>query len=91
MANLLKEFSLSNIGTKVVTSANTGVDNMTSLHIHNWMKCVRDRKETNGPVEAAYNHSIATIMTTAALRTGLKATFDEKTQQVIVGGKTFKY
>jgi len=55
------------------------------------MKCVRDRKETNGPVEAAYNHSIATIMTTAALRTGLKATFDEKTQQVIVGGKIFKY
>ena len=89
--NLLDEFKLDEFKSKAITSANTGVDNMTSLHIHNWMKCVRDRKETNGPVEAAYNHSIATIMTTAALRTGLKATFDEKTQQVIVGGKTFKY
>lgn len=89
--NLLDEFKLDEFKSKAITSANTGVDNMTSLHIHNWMKCVRDRKETNGPVEAAYNHSIATIMTTAALRTGLKATFDEKIQQVIVGGKTFKY
>jgi len=89
--NLLDEFKLDEVKSKAITSANTGVDNMTSLHIHNWMKCVRDRKETNGPVEAAYNHSIATIMTTAALRTGLKATFDEKTQQVIVGGKIFKY
>ena len=89
--NLLDEFKLDEVKSKAITSANTGVDNMTSLHIHNWMKCVRDRKETNGPVEAAYNHSIATIMTTAALRTGLKATFDEKIQQVIVGGKTFKY
>ena len=89
--NLLNEFKLDEVKSKAITSANTGVDNMTSLHIHNWMKCVRDRKETNGPVDAAYNHSIATIMTTAALRTGLKATFDEKTQQVIVGGKIFKY
>ena len=88
---VIKPFKLDEVKSKAITSANTAVDNMTSLHIHNWMKCVRDRKETNGPVEAAYNHSIATIMTTAALRTGLKATFDEKTQQVIVGGKTFKY
>ena len=76
--NLLDEFKLDEVKSKAITSANTGVDNMTSLHIHNWMKCVRDRKETNGPVEAAYNHSIATIMTTAALRTGLKATFQDK-------------
>jgi hypothetical protein len=30
-------------------------------------------------------------MTTAALRTGQKAMFDEKTQQVMAGGKVFKY
>jgi hypothetical protein len=30
-------------------------------------------------------------MVTAALRTGQRATFDEKTQQVIAGGKVFKY
>ena len=89
--NQLESFSLSDTTTKVVTSANTGADNMTSLHMLNWMECVRSRKTTNGPVEAGYNHSIANIMTTAALRTGLKATFDEATQDVLAGGKVFQY
>jgi hypothetical protein len=30
-------------------------------------------------------------MTNAAARTGQKATFDEKTQEVMVGGKAFRY
>ncbi|MEM1325498.1 MAG: Gfo/Idh/MocA family oxidoreductase [Bacteroidota bacterium] len=89
--NLLEEYNLANSGAKVVTSANTGADNMTNLHMLNWMECVRSRETTNGPVEAAYNHSIANIMTTAALRTGLKTTFDEQNQEVISGGKVFKY
>jgi len=75
----------------VVTSANTGADDMTSLHMLNWMECVRSRETTNGPIEAGYNHSIANIMTTAALRTGLKATFDEAAQDVLAGGKVFQY
>ena len=90
-ANRLEEFSLTDTDVQVVTSANTGADDMTTLHMLNWMECIRSRKETNGPVEAGYNHSIANIMTTAALRTGLKATFDEKKQQVLAGGKVFKY
>jgi len=89
--NKLEGFNLSDNAPKVVTSANTGADNMTSLHMLNWMECVRSRKTTNGPVEAGYNHSIANIMTTAALRTGLKATFDEATQNVLAGGKVFQY
>jgi hypothetical protein len=55
------------------------------------MECIRSRKETNAPVEAGYYHSIANIMTTAASRTGYKATFDEATQEVMVNGKPFKY
>lgn len=89
--NKLEGFNLSDNAPKVVTSANTGADNMTSLHMLNWMECVRSRKTTNGPVEAGYNHSIANIMTTAALRTGLKATFDEATQNVLAGGNVFQY
>lgn len=89
--NLLEPFDLSSNAPKVVTSANTGADDMTSLHMLNWMECVRSRKPTNGPVEAGYNHSIANIMTTAALRTGLKATFDEESQDVLAGGKVFQY
>ena len=55
------------------------------------MECMRSRKQPNAPVEAGYYHSIATIMTNAAVRTGGKATFDEATQEVMVDGKVFKY
>jgi predicted dehydrogenase len=88
--NLLPEMSLAQT-EKVVASANTGGDTLTSNHIRNWMECVRSRKQPNAPVEAGYSHSIATIMTNAAVHTGQKVTFDEKTQEVMAGGKVFKY
>lgn len=90
-ANLLTETDISQSTEKVVASANTGGDSLTSAHMRNWMECVRSRKETHAPVEAGYMHSIATIMTNAAVRTGMKATFDEATQEVMAGGKVFKY
>lgn len=89
--NLLPELSIEAMAEKVVASANTGGDVLTSSHMRNWMECVRDRKQPNAPVEAGYMHSIASIMTNAAVRTGQKAYFDEKTQEVKVGGKVFKY
>jgi predicted dehydrogenase len=89
--NLLPQMDLVKEEVKVVASANTGGDALTSAHIRNWMECIRSRKQPNGPVEAGYNHSIACIMTNAAVHTGGKATFDEKTQQVMVNGKVFKY
>ncbi|HEV8082360.1 MAG TPA: Gfo/Idh/MocA family oxidoreductase [Chitinophagaceae bacterium] len=90
-ANLLPEMDLSKLAAKVVTSANTGGDSLTSAHVRNWMECVRSRKQPNAPVEAGYAHSIANIMTNAAIRTGYKATFDENTQEVMVNGKVFQY
>jgi predicted dehydrogenase len=90
-ANLLPEMKISDASEKVVASANTGSDQLTSNHMRNWMECIRSRKQTNAPVEAGYYHSIATIMTNAAVRTGAKATFDEATQEVMVNGKVFKY
>lgn len=87
--NLLAEFRLPAVTT--VTSANTGVEEMTSAHMRNWMECVRSRKTPNASVEAGYNHAIAGIMTTAALHTGQRATFDAKRQEVLAGGKVFKY
>lgn len=89
--NLLPEMDLVSEEVKVVASANTGGDPLTSAHVRNWMECVRSRKQTNAPVEAGYNHSIANIMTNAAVRTGEKATFDSRTKQVMAGGKIFKY
>ncbi len=88
-ANLLEPYELP--GVTVETSANTGSDPMTTAHMRNWMECVRDRKKPNADVVAGYNHSIACIMCTASLRTGEKATFDEKTQEVMAGGKIFQY
>ncbi|MEP7229131.1 MAG: Gfo/Idh/MocA family oxidoreductase [Ginsengibacter sp.] len=90
-ANLLPEIDLSNLAEKVVASANTGGDSLTSAHVRNWMECVRSRKQPNAPVEVGYAHSIANIMTNAAIHTGYKATFDEKTQEVMVNGNVFKY
>ncbi|MGI8598057.1 MAG: Gfo/Idh/MocA family protein [Chitinophagaceae bacterium] len=89
--NLLPAMELVTKQTEVVASANTGSDPLTNTHMLNWMECVRSRKQPNAPVEAGYSHSVATIMTNAAVRTGQKATFDEKTQQVMAGGKVFKY
>jgi hypothetical protein len=89
--NLLPELDLVKENIQVVASANTGGDALTNAHMRNWMECVRSRKQPNAPVEAGYNHSIACIMTNAAVRTGGKATFDEKTQQVLVNGIFFKY
>jgi predicted dehydrogenase len=89
--NLLPEVTLEDPAVQTVSSANTGGDITTSNHMRNWMACVRSRKQPNAPVEAGYQHSIACIMTTAAARTGEKATFDEKKQEVRAGKKVFKY
>ena len=88
-ANLLEPFDLP--AMSIETSADTGGDPMTTAHMKNWMECVRDRKKPNADIVAGYNHSIANIMCTACLRTGEKATFDEKTQEVMAGGKVFQY
>jgi len=76
---------------KVETAADTGGDPLTSGHMRNWMDCVRSRKEPNAPIEAGYQHSIATIMTNAAYRTGQRVVYDPKTQEVMAGGKVFQY
>ena len=90
-ANLLPDMNLADNIPKVEAGANTGGDTLTSAHVRNWMECVRSRKQPNAPVEVGYAHSVANIMTNAAIRTGFKATFDEATQEVMVDGKVFKY
>ena len=75
---------------KVVASANTGGDVLTSNHVRNWMECVRNRRQPNAPVQAGYSHSIATIMTNAAVISGQKVTFDDVAQEVMIGKEVFK-
>jgi predicted dehydrogenase len=88
--NLLAPQTLAE-AVKVETSANTGKDPLTSAHMRNWMECVRSRKEPHAPIEAGFSHSVATIMTNAAYRTGLRVTYDARRQEVLAGGQVFEY
>ncbi|KAA6459693.1 Gfo/Idh/MocA family oxidoreductase [Acidobacteria bacterium AB60] len=88
-ANLLPSFSLVEHAEATSTAADTGADPQTSANMRNWMECVRSRKTPNAPIEAGYSHSIALCMTVAAIQTGEKVTFDDKTQQVCAGGRTY--
>ena len=88
-ANLLTGFSLLDKTEAVSTDADTHGDPETAANMRNWMECVRSRKTPNASIEAGYSHSIALCMNVAAIQTGEKVTFDEKTQQVMAGGKVF--
>jgi predicted dehydrogenase len=88
--NLLPSFSLVEKAEAVATEANTGRDPMTTANMRNWMECVRSRKTPNASIEAGYNHSIALCMNIAAIQTGQKVTFNDKTQQVMAGGKVYE-
>ena len=74
---------------KAETAANTGGDKLTSAHMRNWMECIRSRQNPNASVEAGYGHTVALIMSNAACRTGMKASFDPEARQVKVDGKVW--
>jgi predicted dehydrogenase len=73
----------------IETGASTGVDEATSGNMLNWMQSIRAHKTPNADIEAGYNHSVALCMTIAAIQTGLRATFDDEKQEVIVDGKVW--
>jgi predicted dehydrogenase len=84
--NLLPMVSLNQATAAATTGADTGADEMTVANVRNWLECVRSRKTTNANIDAGYSHSVALCMTIAAIQTGQRITFDDATQQVVVGG-----
>jgi predicted dehydrogenase len=91
-SNLLPSSSLVDKPETMSTDANTTGkhgDPQTNANMRNWMECVRSRKTPNASIQAGYSHSIALCMNVAAIQTGQKVTFDDKTQQVMVGGKVY--
>ena len=90
-SNLLPSFSLVEKAEPMQTDAMPGAkdDPQTDANMRNWMECVRSRKTPNASIQAGYSHSIALCMNVAAIQTGQKVTFDDKTQQVMVGGKPY--
>lgn len=87
--NKLEDFTLPT--TSAAADANMGSDPMSSLHMLNWMECIRSRKQPNASVQAGYDHSVACIMVFAAIHTKQHVTFDARRQEVIAGGKVFTY
>ena len=85
-ANLLPSMSIAEAAA-TTTAADTGADASTSANVRNWMECVRSRKTPNASVEAGYSHSVALCMTIAAIQTGQRVTFDDATQDVVIGGQ----
>jgi predicted dehydrogenase len=93
--NLLSTVSLMDNAEKMSNDADTSSggrgDPQTNANMRNWMECVRSRKTPNASIRAGYSHSIALCMNVAAIQTGQKVTFDDKTQQVMVGGKPYAF
>ncbi|MCC6163249.1 MAG: Gfo/Idh/MocA family oxidoreductase [Acidobacteria bacterium] len=85
-ANMLPSMTIAEAASQQ-TGADTGADDATSANMRNWMECVRSRKAPNASVEAGYSHSVALCMTIAAIQTGQRVTFNDATQDVVVGGE----
>lgn len=84
--NMLAEATLANAAA-METAANTGVDSATSNNVREWMEGIRARKQPNADIRAAYNHSVALVMTIAAVQTGQRIGFDDAKQEVVVGSQ----
>jgi predicted dehydrogenase len=81
--NLLADFDLAETASQVVTSANTGTDDDTVNHMRNWMECIRSRKTPNAPVQAGFNHSVASLMVTESLLRGKKVKYDDVKHEIV--------
>jgi len=81
--NKLPEMTISEAGG-VETAADTGTDNASFAHMHNWMECVRERKKPNADIQAGYDHSVALCMTIKAMHTGRRVAFNDAKQKVVV-------
>jgi len=46
-------------------------------HWVNWYRCMRDGKMPNAPLDAGYQHAVASIMATMSYETGRRARFDQ--------------
>src|SRR5450631_269308 len=88
--NLLPSFSFSEEAKTVSSGADTGNDPQTSANMRNWMECVRSRKQPNASIDAGYSHSVALCMNIAAIQTGQRVTFDDKSERVMAGDKVYE-
>ncbi len=51
-------------------------------HMHNWIKCLRSRKEPRAPVQAGFSHAVAGVLSSEALRLQRRVTFNPQTLEI---------
>lgn len=54
-------------------------------HMANWLECLRTRKRPRADIEYGHQHSVATIMTAAALESGRRQRYDTVRREVRTG------
>jgi hypothetical protein len=54
-------------------------------HMEDWLQCIRSRKTPNAPIEAGYQHSVASIMATLAMDSGQRQVYDAATRSILAG------
>lgn len=54
-------------------------------HMLNWLQCLRNRETPNAPIQAGYDHSVASIMAVDALATGTRQVYDREKKQIMAG------
>lgn len=57
----------------------------TPDHFLNWLECLRTRKTPNAPIDAGYQHAVASIMSVKAMDTGKRQTYDPAKREIREG------
>ncbi len=55
----------------------------TTLHMKNWIECIRSRKKPNADVMSGYYHSVACIMAHRSAYLGRKLYWDSKREEIV--------
>jgi predicted dehydrogenase len=54
-------------------------------HMKNWLECLRSRKEPAAPIEAGYQHAVATLMADESWVRGTRMVYDPAKRQIHAG------
>ncbi|MFO0938414.1 MAG: Gfo/Idh/MocA family oxidoreductase [Gemmataceae bacterium] len=59
------------------------IENETTMHVRNWVECVKSKKEPNSPIELGHKVIVAAHLANLSYRIGKKVYWDAEKQEVI--------
>jgi predicted dehydrogenase len=59
------------------------VAEVTDTHMHNWLECLRSRRQPRADVQAGFSHAVAGIMCSQAHEKGRRMTFDRQKLEIV--------